>query len=103
MSQHAHDSEPGWTVRWTSPERGEWTADLHGMVVGEVHRDADRYIATRGARTLGRYRSLDAALEAVDHRSLTAPEPNRLWTLLLTTINVGIVAAIALVATMILR
>ncbi|MGN6221301.1 MAG: hypothetical protein ACTHNQ_17515 [Microbacterium sp.] len=103
MTQHVHDLDTGWAVRWTSPERGEWTADLNGMVVGEVHRDEGRYVARRGRRTLGRYRSLDAAIEAVDHRGLTTMEPNRAWVLMLTGINVGIVAAISLVATAMLR
>ncbi|MBD3940670.1 hypothetical protein IF188_03025 [Microbacterium sp. NEAU-LLC] len=103
MTQHVHDLDTGLAVRWTSPERGEWTADLNGMVVGEVHRDEGRYVAKRGRRTLGRYRSLDAALEAVDHRSLTTLEPSRAWALVLVGINVGIVTAISLVATAFLR
>lgn len=103
MTQHVHDMDTGWAVRWTSPERGEWTADLDGTVVGQVRRDDGRYVARRGRRTLGRYRSLDAALDAVDHRGLTTRENERAWTLMLVGINVGIVTAISLVATAILR
>lgn len=103
MTQHVHDMDTGWAVRWTSPERGEWTADLNGTVVGQVRRDDGRYVARRGRRTLGRYRSLDAALDAVDHRGLTTRENGRAWTLMLVGINVGIVTAISLVATAILR
>ena|SRR6478735_2177829 len=103
MTQHVHDLDTGWTVRWTSPERGEWTADLHGTVVGEVHRDEGRYVARRGRRTLGRYRSLDAAIDAVDHRGLTSLESSRAWVLMLVGINVGIAAALSLVTTAILR
>jgi len=103
MTQQLYDVDTGWAVQWTQPGRGEWTADRHGRTVGEVRRDADRYVATRGGRTLGTYRSLGAALDAVDHRSLTTLQPGRFWTLLLTTINVGIIAAISLVATAILR
>jgi len=103
MTQHVHDLDTGSAVRWTSPERGEWTADRNGTVVGEIHRDAGRYVATRGRRTLGRYRSLDAALEAVDQRGPSTLEPSRAWAVMLVGINVGIVTAISLVATAILR
>jgi hypothetical protein len=102
MTQHVHDWDTGSAVHWTSPERGEWTADRNGTVVGEVHREDGRYVARRGRRTVGRYRSLDAALEAIDHRSLTTLEPSRTWTLMLVGLNVGIVAAISLVATTLL-
>jgi len=103
MTQHVHDMDTGSAVRWTSPERGEWTADRNGTVVGGIHRDEGRYVATRGRRTVGRYRSLDAALAAVDHRGLTTLAPNRTWAVMLAGINIGIVAAISLVATAILR
>lgn len=68
---------------------------------GEAGRPG--YLATRGGRTVGRYRSLDAALDAVDHHSWTHLQPSRFWTLLLATINVGIIAAMSLIATAILR
>jgi len=103
MTQHADDIDTGWAVHWTHPGRGEWTADRHGRTVGEVRRDTDGYVATRGRRTVGTYRSLDAALDAVDRRSLMTLQPSRFWTLVLSTINVGIIAAISLVATAILR
>ena len=103
MTQRVDDIGTGSTVHWTHPGRGEGTADRNGRAVGEVRRDAAGYVATRGRRTVGTYRSLDAALDAIDHRSLTTLQPGRFWTLALTTINVGIVAAISLVATAILR
>jgi hypothetical protein len=103
MTQHADDLETGWALHWTRPQRGEWRADRHGRVIGEVRRDGGAYVATRGARTLGTYGSLGAALDAVDHRALSTVQPDRFWTLVLTTINIGIIAAIGLVATALLR
>jgi hypothetical protein len=103
MTQHAEDLDTDWALHWTRPQRGEWRADRHGRVVGEVRRDGEAYVATRGSRTLGTYPSLGAALDAVDHRPLRTVQPDRFWTLLLTTINVGIIAAIALVAGALLR
>ena len=95
----------GWDgqIHWSTPERGAWTADRFGRRVGQVTREERGYVATRGRRTIGRYRSLDDALDAVDHRSWTSLQPSRVWTLLLATINVGIVAAMSLIAGLILR
>ena len=104
MTQHADDLiDAGWTVQWTSPVRGEWTADRHGHAVGAVRRDGDAYVAQRGRRTIGTFRSLDAALDAVDHRGITSVQPGRLWTALLVTVNVGMLAALTLVASAVLR
>lgn len=103
MTQHVEDIDTGWAVRWTKPSRGEWTADRNGRAVGEVRRNASGFVATRGRRTLGTYRSLTAAFNAVDHHNLTSLQPGRAWALLLTTVNVGMIAAISLVATAILR
>ncbi|MFF2486504.1 hypothetical protein ACFVSU_08910 [Microbacterium sp. NPDC058062] len=90
-------------IHWTTPERGAWTADRSGRQVGEVKRDERGYVATRGRRTIGRYHSLDAALDAVDHRTWTRFEPGRFWTVLLATINVGILAAVSLIASVVFR
>lgn len=90
-------------IQWTAPERGAWTADRFGRPVGEVKRDEHGYVARRGRRTVGRYRSLDDALDAIDGGTWTRMEPSRLWTLLLATINVGILAAMSLIAALILR
>jgi hypothetical protein len=104
MTQHADDIDTRWAIHWSSPERGAWAADRFGRTVGEVKRDDRGYVATRGRRTIGRFRSLDAALDAVDRRSLTTADPSsRLWTMLLATVNVGILAAISLVTAVILR
>lgn len=103
MTQHADDLDTGWAVHWTHPGRGEWTADRHGRAVGDVRRDGETYVATRGRRTIGTFRSLDGALDAVDRRHLTTVEPSRFWTLLLTTINVGMISALFLVASAFLR
>lgn len=103
MTQHADDIDTRWAIHWSSPARGAWAADRFGRTVGEVKRDDRGYVATRGHRTIGRFRSLDAALDAVDRRHLSTADPSRLWTLLLATINVGILAAISLVTAVILR
>lgn len=101
MTQHT-EARAG-EIHWSTPERGSWAADRFGRQVGEVKRDERGYVATRGGRTVGCYRSLDAALDAVDRHSLTHLQPSRYWTLLLATINVGIIAAMSLIATAILR
>ena len=100
MTQHTEDRVG--EIHWSTPERGSWAADRFGRQVGGVKRDQRGYVATRGGRTVGRYRSLDAALDAVDHRSWTHLQPSRFWTLLLATTNVGIIAAMSLIATAIL-
>lgn len=103
MTQHVDDIAADWGVHWTKPSRGSWAADRNGRSLGEVRREADGFTATRGGRNLGTYRSLGAALDAVDHHRLATVQPGRFWTLLLTTVNVGMVAAISLIATAILR
>lgn len=103
MTQHAEHIDTGWAINWSSPERGAWAADRLGRVVGEVRRDGNRYVATRGGRRVGKYRSLDDALDAVDRSHLTSVSPSRFWTLLLGTINVGFVAALWMVATAVFR
>lgn len=103
MTQHADDLiDAGWAVQWTSPVRGQWTADRHGRAVGAVRRDGNAYVAKRGRRTIGTFRSLDAALDAVEPAGSTS-QPARLWTALLVTANVGMLAALAMVASALLR
>ncbi|WP_109209013.1 MULTISPECIES: hypothetical protein [Microbacterium] len=101
MTQHVDAIATDAGVHWTKPARGAWAADRNGRALGEVRREAHGFTATRGGRRVGTYRSLGAALDAVDHHHLTSP--GRFWTLLLTTVNVGMVAAISLIATAILR
>jgi len=90
-------------IHWSTPQRGAWAADRFGRQVGEVKRDERGYVATRGRRTVGRYQSLGDALDAIDHGTWTRLQPSRFWTLLLATINVGIIAAMSLIATALLR
>ena len=89
-----------WRVQWRSLERGDWEAGRGGRKVGSVRRERGVYVAsTPRGRTVGEFDSLPEALEAVGRGPLASMEPTRVWTALLLSVNLAMVASLAAIAT----
>lgn len=90
-------------THWLSPERGDWEAGRGGRRVGSVHRERGLYVATTSrGRTVGEFDTLAEAQSALGRGLWDAIEPAQAWTALLATVNVAMIASIAVIATTIL-
>ncbi|MFB8146521.1 hypothetical protein ACFC1W_07230 [Microbacterium sp. NPDC056003] len=92
-----------WRVQWRSLDRGDWEAGRGGRKVGAVRRERGVYVAsTPRGRTVGEFETLPEALDAVGRTPLSSVDSAQVWTALLVTVNVAMVASLAAVASALL-
>ena len=93
-----------WRVQWRNLERGDWEAGRGRRKVGSVRRERGVYVAsTPRGRTVGEFDTLPEALDAVGRSPLASVDSARVWTALLVTVNVAMVASLAAVASALLN